>query len=593
MTVHSIAKGLLQTEANMTPAADKQSSQALTTAEAAFASVLQQTAGRFGGTSLLPTAGAALKEHFDRPVAPPRPEPARKAERSDAKPADKPRADKPLREPVKADKPQAPAKADDRPAATRDDDDQAQPAAAKTDDTQPTARANDDDQGANDQAPQQAQAQDDGQAAQQTAQKADTQGAAAVAAAQNTNLGAAQAKDDQTAAAGDDDQSGAADDDTDPFAWLDKQHGKQIKALEAQITAGDDKSANDDALDAEFAAKMQAAIQAGAGKAKATGPAHAQMAQQTDQARSQADDLAQMLGATTPTATRIEIKVQVTETTTTVQVPTGNAVMEALAALEAAQQAATGQQVQDGPQTAQPQAGQASPTAQPAATAEANATAQAMAEQATAQAEDKPFAAALAAQLEASNQPAANTKGPDQPQAIAGLAGVSGPQAADKAAPAQAAQAARRPLPVPPQQIVEQVTVQIDKQVKDGADTVKINLKPVELGKIEIKLEVGPEGRVSATITADRPETLAVLQKDAKGLEKALGDAGLKADSQAMSFNLRGEQQQNADRGNNSDRRSGRSRGRAIGAVDDTRGLGGPAAAQPRLGGRSGVDISV
>ncbi|MGE5502966.1 MAG: flagellar hook-length control protein FliK, partial [Actinomycetota bacterium] len=136
-------------------------------------------------------------------------------------------------------------------------------------------------------------------------------------------------------------------------------------------------------------------------------------------------------------------------------------------------------------------------------------------------------------------------------------------------------------------------TVQIDKQVKDGADTVKINLKPVELGKIEIKLEVGPEGRVSATITADRPETLAVLQKDAKGLEKALGDAGLKADSQAMSFNLRGEQQQNADRGNNSDRRSGRSRGRAIGAVDDTRGLGGPAAAQPRLGGRSGVDISV
>jgi flagellar hook-length control protein FliK len=143
---------------------------------------------------------------------------------------------------------------------------------------------------------------------------------------------------------------------------------------------------------------------------------------------------------------------------------------------------------------------------------------------------------------------------------------------------------------------MEQVTVQISKQVKDGADTIKIQLKPYELGKIEVKLEVSSDGQVKASVTADKPETLAMLQKDVKGLEKALSDAGLKPDTTATSFSLKGgEQQQNADRGNNNSRsRRGRHRG---GSGDDTAALTGTSAAQAgrgrTLGGRSGVDISV
>ncbi|MBI3446376.1 MAG: flagellar hook-length control protein FliK, partial [Magnetospirillum sp.] len=145
------------------------------------------------------------------------------------------------------------------------------------------------------------------------------------------------------------------------------------------------------------------------------------------------------------------------------------------------------------------------------------------------------------------------------------------------------------------QLVPHQVSVQIDKQVKDGADTIKIQLKPYELGKIEVKLEVATDGRVTATVTADKPETLAMLQKDSKGLEKALEDAGLKPDSSATSFNLRGgEQQQNADRGNNN-QRSRRQRGRGEMGTDATlASAAGIQAAQSRtLGGRSGVDISV
>ena len=57
-----------------------------------------------------------------------------------------------------------------------------------------------------------------------------------------------------------------------------------------------------------------------------------------------------------------------------------------------------------------------------------------------------------------------------------------------------------------------------------------INLKPVELGSVEVKLDFGADGRVQASIMAERPETLEMLQKDQRTLERALNDAGLQTD---------------------------------------------------------------
>ena len=118
----------------------------------------------------------------------------------------------------------------------------------------------------------------------------------------------------------------------------------------------------------------------------------------------------------------------------------------------------------------------------------------------------------------------------------------------------QQAQAPRpaRP-PVLPQEVTNQVAVQIKKAIGQGADQIRIQLKPAELGAVEVKLEVTVDGRAMAVVSAERSETLDLLQRDASGLRQALQDAGLSTDSNSLSFNLRGEGgkfgQEMADRG--------------------------------------------
>jgi flagellar hook-length control protein FliK len=87
----------------------------------------------------------------------------------------------------------------------------------------------------------------------------------------------------------------------------------------------------------------------------------------------------------------------------------------------------------------------------------------------------------------------------------------------------------------------EQIAVQIAHAVHEGNDRLVVQLRPQSLGRIRIELEVAPDNRVIAVIGVERQETLDLLQRDARGLERALNDAGLKADAGSLSFNLRGE----------------------------------------------------
>jgi flagellar hook-length control protein FliK len=84
-----------------------------------------------------------------------------------------------------------------------------------------------------------------------------------------------------------------------------------------------------------------------------------------------------------------------------------------------------------------------------------------------------------------------------------------------------------------------------------GQDQINIKLHPAELGRIEVKLENASDGTLRAVISAERPETLDLLQRDARGLERALQEAGVKTDSGSLNFNLRGQghEQQNANDG--------------------------------------------
>ncbi len=91
------------------------------------------------------------------------------------------------------------------------------------------------------------------------------------------------------------------------------------------------------------------------------------------------------------------------------------------------------------------------------------------------------------------------------------------------------------------QPAVQQMAVQITRAVQNGNDRFTVELKPVALGRVTVKLEVGQDNRVIAVLSAERPETLELLQRDSRALEQALRNAGLNTDSGSLSFSLEGE----------------------------------------------------
>jgi len=87
----------------------------------------------------------------------------------------------------------------------------------------------------------------------------------------------------------------------------------------------------------------------------------------------------------------------------------------------------------------------------------------------------------------------------------------------------------------------EHVAVNIAGAVRGGLRQITIQMRPVELGEIDISIKISNDGHVRAMVLAERPETLEMLQRDARGLERALQDAGLKTESGGLSFGLRGD----------------------------------------------------
>jgi flagellar hook-length control protein FliK len=153
-------------------------------------------------------------------------------------------------------------------------------------------------------------------------------------------------------------------------------------------------------------------------------------------------------------------------------------------------------------------------------------------------------AGAKAATAEAAAKPDADThvattaRNSDAPAPAATQDGhVRGTSFADSLSAARGARATANPL-------VAQVAVHVAKAVSEGNDRITIKLSPADLGRIDVRLDIGTDGRIQAVFAADKPGTVEMLQRDARELERALQDAGLRADSGSLSFNLRGEQQQ-------------------------------------------------
>ncbi len=120
-------------------------------------------------------------------------------------------------------------------------------------------------------------------------------------------------------------------------------------------------------------------------------------------------------------------------------------------------------------------------------------------------------------------------------------AGVSGAGQAARPAAESATIIAQTQSSAPPPPAADQVVLQLRRAVANGVDRLTVQLKPATLGRVDVQMEVGFDGRVQAVISVERPETLQLLQRDARTLTTALMDAGLQADSGSLSFNLRGQ----------------------------------------------------
>ena len=86
---------------------------------------------------------------------------------------------------------------------------------------------------------------------------------------------------------------------------------------------------------------------------------------------------------------------------------------------------------------------------------------------------------------------------------------------------------------------IAQIAIVVTKAAQEGVDRITIKLQPPELGRIDVRLDVGVDGRIQAVFAAERSATVDILQRDVRELERALQNAGLSTDPGSLSFGLK------------------------------------------------------
>ncbi|MFD1302851.1 flagellar hook-length control protein FliK [Methylobacterium marchantiae] len=136
------------------------------------------------------------------------------------------------------------------------------------------------------------------------------------------------------------------------------------------------------------------------------------------------------------------------------------------------------------------------------------------------------------------------------PSAPAPLANNAAPVADTGAASPQAQSA-----PVP----LGAVPMTIGLRSLAGSNRFEIRLDPKDLGRIDVNLDIDKDnGTVTAHLVVDRPETLALLQRDAGNLQQALSQAGFEATDASINLSLRSDTGSDGRNGAERDRGSGR-----------------------------------
>ncbi|MBK6704403.1 MAG: flagellar hook-length control protein FliK [Caulobacteraceae bacterium] len=104
-----------------------------------------------------------------------------------------------------------------------------------------------------------------------------------------------------------------------------------------------------------------------------------------------------------------------------------------------------------------------------------------------------------------------------------------------------------------------QVGREIIRRFNGGSTNFELRLDPADLGRVEVRMEVTRDHRVTAVITADNPQALTELARNARDLEQQLQSAGLQLSDSGLSFDLR----QGAQGGDGEQRNNSNARGEA------------------------------
>lgn len=104
------------------------------------------------------------------------------------------------------------------------------------------------------------------------------------------------------------------------------------------------------------------------------------------------------------------------------------------------------------------------------------------------------------------------------------------------ATPAQPSHGAGTAIPATPLHVVP---IEIGLKALSGLNSFEIRLDPAELGRVDVKLDISDTGEVTAKLVVDRVETLHLLQRDARTLERAFEQAGLKPSDAGVDISLR------------------------------------------------------
>lgn len=84
----------------------------------------------------------------------------------------------------------------------------------------------------------------------------------------------------------------------------------------------------------------------------------------------------------------------------------------------------------------------------------------------------------------------------------------------------------------------QQLVARIDQAISNGQTTLTVHMDPDHLGRVEVKLEM-KDGKVTALISAERPATLDMLQRDARLIERAMEQGGMQVQPDGLQFSLR------------------------------------------------------